>query len=96
MRIIFRGIKNQKIQGDQMAINIKVQRDYLKTEVSVDPKVSVSEVDELLKATKTNGKLVVLYNEGHVQGINVEQNTRLSEPKSVKVRELLAVNDEVL
>lgn len=96
MRIIFRGIKNQKIQGDQMAINIKVQRDYLKTEVSIDPKVAVSDVHELLRATKTNGKLVVLYNEGYVQGINFEQNTKIAEAKSAEIRSLLAVSDKIL
>lgn len=79
-----------------MAIKITAQRDYLKTEASLSPQTPVSEVDELLKATKTNGKLVVLYNEGHIQGINIEQNSRLGQEQSEKVRQLIAVKDKVL
>ena len=76
-----------------MAINIKVQRDYLLTEVSVEASADIKDVDDLLKATKTNGKLIVLYNEGHVQGINVEQRTKLSDIKADKVRRLLKLED---
>lgn len=76
-----------------MAINIKVQRDYLLTEASVEASADIKDVDDLLKATKTNGKLIVLYNEGHVQGINVEQRTKLSDIKADKVRRLLKLED---
>jgi hypothetical protein len=79
-----------------MAIKIKVQRDFLRTEASVELPADVSQVDELLKATKTNGKMVVLYNQGFIQGINIEQNEKLSEAKSSKVRTLLDVEDAEL
>jgi hypothetical protein len=79
-----------------MAVKVTVQKDYLRTEASISPQTPVSEVDELLKATKTNGKLVVLYNEGHIQGINIEQNTKLTGTKSDEVRAIVAVADKNL
>ena len=79
-----------------MAVKIKVQRDYLRTEASVCLPVQVSEVDELLRAAKTDGKMIVLYNNGFVQGINVEQNSKLSDTKSEEVRKLIAVEDKLL
>jgi hypothetical protein len=79
-----------------MAIKVKVQRDYLKTEVSLDLPGSVAEADEIMRAMKSNGKMIVLYNGGHVAGINLEQNTKLSDGQSGKVRQLIAVKDEVL
>jgi CBS domain-containing protein len=79
-----------------MGIKITVQKDYLRTEASIFPHTPVSDVDELLRATKTNGKLVVLYNEGHVQGINIEQNTKLSDTKSAEVRAIVDVADKNL
>ena len=79
-----------------MAVKVKVQRDYLRTESSVEASANISQVDEIMKASKTNGKMVVLYNEGHVQGINIEQNTKIPEAKTGKVREILEVKDEEL
>jgi len=76
-----------------MAIKIKVQRDYLLTEASVELAGNVSEVDEILKASKSNGKMVVLYNQGCIQGINVEQRTKLSDTNADKVRQLLKLED---
>jgi hypothetical protein len=79
-----------------MAIKITVQKDYLRTEASLALPVQVSEVDELLRATKTNGKMVVLYNEGHIQGVNIEQNTKITSAKSAEVRAILEVADKTL
>jgi sulfur carrier protein ThiS len=79
-----------------MAIKVKVQRDFLRTEASVELPASVSQVDELLRATKTNGKMVVLYNNGYIQGINVEQNSKISESKSAEIRSMLGVSDATL
>ena len=76
-----------------MSIKIKVQRDYLLTEVSVELAADVREVDEILKASKSNGKMVVLYNQGCIQGINVEQRTKLSDINAEKVRQLLKLED---
>lgn len=79
-----------------MPVKIKAQKDYYLTEVSVGLPVTVSEVDQLLKATKANGKMVVLYNGGAVQGINVEQRTKISEAKSDEVRPLLDIQTKPL
>jgi hypothetical protein len=79
-----------------MAIKAKVQRDYLLTEASISLPVDVSQVDEILKASKTSGRMVVVYNQGAVQGINVEQKTKVSDLQSTKIRSLLAIEDQVL
>ncbi len=79
-----------------MAIKIKVQRDYLLTEATVALPADVSQVDEILKATKANGKMVVLYNDGFIQGINIEQRTKMTEAKAEKTRNLLNIEDENL
>jgi len=79
-----------------MAIKVSVQRDYLLTEASISLPASVSDVDEVMKASKTNGKLIILYNEGHVQGINIEQRTKISDAKSAEVRNIVAVGDKNL
>ena len=79
-----------------MAIKIKVQKDYLRTEASIELPADVAQVHELLKATKTNGKMVVLYNQGFVNGINIEQNTKINNKPSAKIREILDVKDKEL
>jgi hypothetical protein len=77
-----------------MAIKVKVQRDYLLTEFSVE--ASASELDDVLKSIKTSGKSITLYNNGAVQGINVEQKTKLTEQQSIQIRELINITDKVL
>jgi hypothetical protein len=77
-----------------MAIKVNVQRDYLLTEFSVE--ADVSELDHVLKQIKTSGKTVILYNGGAIQGINVEQRTKLTEEQSEKVRQLIGIKDKVL
>lgn len=80
-----------------MPVKIKVQKDYYLTEVSVALPTTVSEVDQLLKATKTNGRMVVLYNGGAVQGINVEQRTKVPDTKkSEEVRDALGIAQKEL
>ena len=79
-----------------MAIKIKVQRDYLLTEATIELAADVSQVDEILKASKTSGKMIVLYNNGFIQGINVEQRTKLSDAKAEKIRDMLKIEDAEL
>jgi len=79
-----------------MAINISVQRDYLRTEASVSLPAQVAEVDELLRATNTDGKLIVLYNKGYIQGINIEQNEKIPETKTSQIRTILKLGDKEL
>jgi hypothetical protein len=79
-----------------MAVEIKVQKDYYLTEVSIELPTNVSQVDEVLKATKTNGKMVIQYNQGNVQGVNVEQRTKISESQANEIRTLLGIGEKIL
>lgn len=74
-----------------MAIKIKSQRDYLLTEVSIQLPCVLSELDYLLKTSRGTGKIVALYSEGGVLGVNVEQKTKIPEAVSDQVRELIGV-----
>jgi hypothetical protein len=79
-----------------MAVKIKVQKDYYLTEVSVELPTDVAQLDELLKATKTNGKLVVQYNQGSIQGVNIEQRTKIPDAASTEIRPLLGIGEKSL
>ena len=79
-----------------MAMKIKVQKDYYQTEVSLDLPADVAKVDQLLKLTRTNGKMVVLYNQGSIQGINIEQRTKISETQANEIRPLLQIGEKLL
>lgn len=79
-----------------MAIKAKVQKDYLKTEASIELPADVSEIDQIMRATKTTGKMVVLYYEGHHQGVNIEQNTKIPDSKSEEIRDILGIQDKNL
>lgn len=74
-----------------MAVRVLIQKDYLKAEATIDPRTDVSELHDLLRAMKTNARLVVLYCGGAVQAINVEQNSKISDAKSTEVRDLLEI-----
>lgn len=79
-----------------MGIKIKIQRDVLRTEATIELPAQVAEVDELLRATKTDGKLIVLYNKGYIQGINIEQNEKIPETKTSQIRTILKLGDKEL
>ena len=74
----------------------KIQKDFLLTEANIQLPADVADVDEMLKGAKSTARMVVLYNQGVLASINIEQRTKMSEKKSEKVRELMAVDDEVL
>jgi hypothetical protein len=77
-----------------MSIKIKAQRDYLLTEASMEPGSDVSQVDEILRTSKADGRMVVLYNGGAVQGINIEQRSKIPESKTANVRSMIGVDDK--
>lgn len=79
-----------------MPIKVKTQRDSLTTEISLELPVNLSELDQLMKTIKATGKIVVVYNQGGVLGINVEQKKKASDVQSVKVRDLLGVETTAL
>lgn len=75
---------------------IKVQKDYFLTEVSLNLPANIAQMHALLQETKTNGKLVVQYNQGSVQGVNIEQRTKISDAQATKIRALLEIDEKVL
>lgn len=79
-----------------MAISIKIQKDHYLTEATVVMPADVKEVDDLLKATKTTGRMIVLYNQGGVIGINFEQKTKLNEAQASELREKIGVGEEII
>lgn len=79
-----------------MTVKIRAQANYYETEVSLEPTVDVGQIHELLKSTKTSGKLVILYNNGFIQGINVQQRERLSEAIDAKVKGVLGLAEKKL
>ncbi len=76
-----------------MAIRSKVQKDYYLTEASLESSTNVAEVDAIMRAAGSTGKIIILYNNGHVQGINVEQRSKISDLQADKIRPLLALSD---
>lgn len=79
-----------------MPIKIKTQKDYLLTEVSVSLPVDLNHLDQLMRSTKATGKIVAVYNQGGMLGVNVEQKTRASETVSEKMRNIAGVDTEEL
>jgi hypothetical protein len=79
-----------------VALKIKAQKDYLVTEVSLDLPADPKAADEIMKALKANGKMVVQYNGGNCPGINLEQKTRIPEALASKVRSLIGVDEKKL
>lgn len=79
-----------------MEPKIKVQKDYYVTEVSIELPADIQRLDEILRAMKSTGKLVIQYNQGCIQGINVEQRTKISDAAASKIRPLLEIGEVVL
>jgi hypothetical protein len=79
-----------------MAVKIKTQRDYLVTEVSMELPVDLNALDSLMKVSRATGKIVAVYTDGGVNGVNVEQRAKISAKVAEKVRELVGVETEVI
>jgi hypothetical protein len=74
-----------------VAVTICTQKDYFETEATIDPKCEIAEVSDLLRALKTNCKMIILYNGGSVQAINIEMHTKVNETQSEEIRDLLGL-----
>jgi hypothetical protein len=74
-----------------MAIRIKTQRDYLLTEVSVELPCDLNALDYLMRSSHGTGKIVAVYSDGGLLGVNIEQKTKIRENVSDQVRELIGV-----
>jgi len=77
-----------------MAVKIKTQHDYLLTEVSVDLPCDLNALDNLMRISRGTGKIVAVYSEGGLLGINVEQKTKVRAGVSDKVREVVGVESK--
>ncbi len=75
-----------------MGIRIKASSSYYVTESSVDLPADSADVDSLVRSMRTNGKVVAVYNGGNIQGMTIEQRTRISsEASDDKIREILGI-----
>ena len=79
-----------------MAIKIKSQKDHLITETSVALPTDLNTLDQLMRSSKATGKIVAVYNQGGMLGVNVEQKQHISESVSGKVRDILGVGTREL
>jgi hypothetical protein len=77
-------------------VKINSQQDYFETKITVDPKCEVAEVSDVLKALKINCRIVVLYNGGAVQAINIEIHRKVNDEKSDQVRALLGLTSVLI
>lgn len=75
-----------------MDVKVKASKSYYVTEVSVDLPADAREVDELVRGLRTNGKVVSVYNGGNMQGLSIEQRTKIPDGQvDKKIREILGV-----
>jgi hypothetical protein len=79
-----------------MPVKIKTQKDYLLTEVNIELPADLAALDAIMKATKATGKIVAVYNQGGVLGVNIEQRTKATDADAVKVRDILGVETKSL
>ena len=75
-----------------MPIRIKASRSYYVTESSIDLPANPADVDAEVRSMNANGKVVTVYNGGNIQGMTLEQRTRISSDASDdKIREILGI-----
>ena len=79
-----------------MAIKIKAQRTYLVTESSIEVPVDIGETDDIVRAIKTDGKMVTVYCGGGVQGVTVEQKTRVPAALATEWLKVLGVEEKII
>jgi hypothetical protein len=79
-----------------MAIKLKAQKDYLLTEASAELPTDLNELDSEMRKTKATGKIVAVYSNGGLVGVNMEQKTRATEEEAAKMRKTVGVADRDL
>ena len=80
-----------------MALRVKTQKSYYVTEFTVELPADAGEIDDQLRAIKSTGKTVILHNDGHVLGINVEQKEKIpTDAIDTQIRELLGLGTKLL
>lgn len=79
-----------------MAIKIKSQKSYYVTEFNVELPAQCGELHDVLRAMKSTGKAVTLYNDGNILGINVEQKEKVPAGEiDDQIRDLLGLDTKV-
>jgi len=83
-------------------IKIRAQADYLLTEANIeilapgpsrrDEECQLNALDYLMRTSGATGRIVAQYNQGHLQGINIEQKTKVKDGISDEVRKLTGVD----
>jgi hypothetical protein len=79
-----------------MAVTVKTQKDHLLTEVSIALPTDLNSLDSLMRSSKATGKIVAVYNQGGMLGVNIEQKTHVSEALSEEVRKIVGVGTREL
>jgi hypothetical protein len=77
-----------------MTVELKIQKDYLLTEGSAKLPTDLNEWAEKMKKTKATGKIVAVFSDGGLTGVNIEQKTRATEAEATKMRVTVGVKDE--
>ena len=80
-----------------MAIKVRSQKSYYVTEFTVELPAHAGELHDVLRAIRSTGKTVVLYNEGNILGINVEQKEKVPAGHiDDQIRDLLGLGTKLL
>lgn len=74
-----------------MAVKIQSQKDYLLTEVCIEMPCDLNALDYLMRSIHATGKIVAQYSAGGLNGVSIEQKTRIRESVSDQVRDLIGV-----
>lgn len=76
------------MDDEEMAV---ANSDFLVTETTLDPKISVDAVVSHLRSRKVTGQLVFHLSQGGVQKVALVERTRATMAERKKVREILGV-----
>jgi len=79
-----------------MTVELAIQKDYLLTEGSAKLPTDLNEWAEKMRKTKATGKIVAVFTNGGLSGVNIEQKTKATETESAKMRKAIGVKDEDL
>ncbi len=70
---------------------VTVNKDFLVTETTVDPKLPVDKVVAWLRSRRTTGQLIFHLSQGGVQKVALVERTKARDGQREKVREILGV-----
>ena len=79
-----------------MTVELAIQKDYLLTEGSAKLPTDLNEWAEKMRKTKATGKIVAVFTNGGLSGVNIEHKTKATETEYAKMRKAIGVKDEDL